>query len=248
LDKAAICSVGKEVITYTSCTFSYPCKGGIVLNNGEVLCVPSMSNTGYIEIYNPDTDSIRTVFGVPPDTQYWGAIGLPHNKYLVCPAVGQQGLIYNLQLDTLTLTDLLDCHPTSASINGGVSTTEGSAFVSTHDGTTSFLVSESSTVSPITYNNTSNLYSGCVLLPDGSILTVPYHADMLIAINFAAGTIQQVNLGKILSGYSGGLLLKDGSVVFLPYSATSVVTLQLSGWWANLPSLRFLTCPFINKL
>jgi hypothetical protein len=246
--KAALCSLGNETITHTSCEFSYPCRGGIVMDNGEVLCVPSSTAYGAIEIYNADTDTLRSVTGVPPDTEFWGACSLSNHRYLICPAVGQQGLIYDLVANTLTFTDLFETVPVISRLNGAVTLVNGLAMVLPHEGSQAFTCSASGQITALTFNSTNEVFSGGVTLPNGDVMGVPFNSHLLKFFRAETNIVTTLTLSEVLSGYSGGLLLKDGNVVLLPFSSAKVTRLSLAYWWNQLPSLRFLTNPIINKL
>lgn len=251
--KAAICYLSTLTKEDSQHIFTYPCRGGIVLDNGEVLCVPAQTESGHIEIYDAGSDSSRFVPGVPPGTSYWGAVSLPKQRYLVVPNVGQQGLIYDLPTNTLSLTCLFEPTPISTYFNGAAPLPDGRVFVTPYNGTHANIYDPiTNTVSKIRlYDETKYGYSefsGCVSLPNGSILCVPYYSHELHVYNPRKNLIESFSFDQVFDGCSGGVVLKDGGVVLFPYTSNKVNRVYLSNLWVNKPNLFYLTCPAVNKL
>ena len=77
---------------------------------------------------------------------------------------------------------------------------------------------------------TATKYSGCVLIPDGRVVFVPYSSNKLgiydpINNTFTESTYTGTSLDGVTvsaNKYIGGVLMPDGRVIFAPYASTKI--------------------------
>jgi hypothetical protein len=201
--------------------------GGVCLNNGKLLIIPSSpSATIRMRLYDPSTNTLTDVNptngSLPTGTDlYFGGIKLKDGRVFLIPFNSTTARIYDPINNTLfTPTSTF---PANYAFRGGVLLSDGRVFLVPSNATKAYIYNP--------YNDTVTLstpnfpgggaFAGGVLLHDGRIFLVPNYSTSAWIYNPYTDTVQVANGSYPGSdAYRGGVLMSDGRVFLIPFSTT----------------------------
>lgn len=196
-------------------------RGGVLLADGRVFCVPSNATTA--KIYNPVTNTVSVAGGVFPGANaYYGGVLLPDGRVFCSPTGATSASIYNPVTDTTTVAGGI--FPGPFAYIGSVLLPNGKVFCVPFNATSATIydpVTDTTTVAGGSFPG-SFAYIGGVLLPDGRVFCVPCNTTTATIYDPATDTTTVA--GGVFPGASaffGGVLLPNGRVFCVPFNATA---------------------------
>jgi len=200
--------------------------GGVCLNNGQLLIIPSSpSATIKMKLYNPGTNTLTDVDpnnALPTGTDlFFGGIKLKDGRVFLIPFSSTTARIYDPVTNTLfTPTPTF---PGNYAFRGAVLLPDGKVFLCPSNATKAYIYNP--------YNDTVTLstpdfpgggaFAGAVLLHDGRVFLIPNYSTQAWIYNPTTDTVQ-IASGSYPGGdaYRGGVLMSDGRVFMIPFNTT----------------------------
>ncbi len=198
-------------------------RGGVLLTDGRVFCVPNDATTA--KIYDPVTTTTTVAGGSFPGAgAYLGGVLLPDGRVFCVPLQTTTARIYDPVTNTTTVAG--GSFPGGGAYVGGVLLPDGQVFCVPHHATTARIydpVTNTTTVAGGSFPG-GGAHIGGVLLPDGRVFCVPYQASTARIYDPVTNTTTVAG-GSFPGGasYWGGVLLPDGRVFCVPHQATTAI-------------------------
>jgi hypothetical protein len=203
--------------------------GGVCLDNGQLLIIPSSpSATARMRLYNPTTNTISDVNplngSLPTGINlFFGGIKLKDGKVFLIPLNSTTARIYNPITNTISTPTPI--FPGNNAFRGSVLLPDGRVFLCPFNSTKAYIYNPYNDTAIICSPNFpgNSAFAGCVLLHDGRIFLVPNNSTQAWIYNPITDTIQIAN-GSYpgLDAYRGGVLMSDGRVFLVPFNTTQV--------------------------
>ena len=234
-------------------------KGGVLLPDNRVLCIPHNSNQFLIyNRYDPNvvagagfTTLNSLVTGV--SGSFSNGVLMPNGLVLTVPYNSTSAIVFNYANNSQTV--LSEVFTGNKAYIGGVLMQDGRVFLVPHNATAAKIYNPVTS----TFAAASGVYpgnqafSGGVLMPNGNIFLVPYKYNRAVIYNPTTNAITTLN--ENFTGYqsNGGLLTKTGHVFLVPgvykdakYFLYSPYNNYIASGDLNL-DINFITSPYYNK-
>jgi len=158
-------------------------RGGVLLPDGRVICIPYDSTR--IGIYDSTTNLFSTtITGAPGSAAYSGGVLLPDGRVIFIPynySINNyfKYSIFNTLTNTYNLTYIISNNGAGANqyYTGGVLLPDGCVLIIPYNTTGIILDITTNKELKFDYNNLKS--SGGVLLPDGRVVLVPYSTSVI---------------------------------------------------------------------
>ena len=192
-------------------------RGGVLMEDGRVFCVPSSATSALI--YDPATDTLSTVTGFPGSYAYFGGVLLPDGRVFCVPLSATSASIYDPSTDSVST---VPGFPGGYAYTGGVLMADGRVFCVPRNATSARIYDPvSNSVSTVPGFSGSAAYIGGVLMTDGRVFCVPHNATSASIYDPVSDSVSTVSGFPGNVAYYGGVLMADGRVFCVPYGATS---------------------------
>jgi hypothetical protein len=205
--------------------------GGVCLNNGQLLIIPSSpSATVKMKLYDPATNTLLPDVNpvndsLPTGTDlFFGGIKLKDGRVFLIPFNSTTARIYDPINNTLFTPK--PTFPGNYAFRGGVLLPDGRVFLVPSNATKAYIYNPYNDTVFISTPNFpgGGAFAGGVLLPDGRVFLVPNYSTLAWIYNPITDTIQ-IASGSYPGGdaYRGGVLMSDGRVFLVPFNTTQAV-------------------------
>jgi hypothetical protein len=231
---------------------SLGCLGCVVLPDGRALLVPHWA--AHPLIYDPRGDTLiasQVEMAAWGDAPYcWGGMLLPEGKVLLVPHNTAKALLYDPLTDTVEAVTPPEPWGPNA-FAGGVLLADGRVYLVPNQELRTWIFDPAARTFQVRDGGGaySGFWNGGVLLPNGTVITLPGEAPLPEVRVFDPGDGSYAPVSELSTvgpgtwDYFGGVTLPDGRVVFTPKLARDLLVwdpgcgvgfgrdVGLSGFW-----------------